>query len=336
VGRSPAAIAAGDVNGDGPVDLAVATGSASALRVLVNTSTPGDAAPGTPCLLGEECRSGRCTNRRCCGALCFAFERCDVPDMEGTCVPINRRDACSDDDDCTGVCHDQPSLECSDAADCGDGDRCVRRACRSGFCCDAACSTQEDRCDAPGFEGICIPKSETGATCVEDADCLTNFCRDGSCCNESCENGRCNLPGFAGVCRGNLPLGSFCGDALGEPDPGRCRSGICDLLDLICCDAVCGPAELCDETGVCQSIPTPTPTRTATATPTVTPTPACPGDCDSSGGVGAAEVVRAVRIGLGIERREACVALDADADGTVRIDEIIAAVRFAMEGCRAA
>ena len=115
---------------------------------------------------------------------------------------------------------------------------------------------------------------------------------------------------------------------------------------------------------------TPTPTRTATATltvppgstatatpsirltPTLTPTvppgstetstpeptqtiPAggCLGDCDGDGTVSINELIAAVNIALGNSSLDVCANADADGDGMVRINELIAAVTSALQGC---
>ncbi len=88
------------------------------------------------------------------------------------------------------------------------------------------------------------------------------------------------------------------------------------------------------------------PLRTATPTPTMgpptptltmapaTPTPGgCPGDCDGDGRVTVAELVRGVRIVLGVEQLSACPAMDADGNGTVAVNELIGAVNAALGGC---
>jgi hypothetical protein len=77
-----------------------------------------------------------------------------------------------------------------------------------------------------------------------------------------------------------------------------------------------------------------TPSATATLTPTLTPRlPACAGDCDSRGAVTIDELVTAVRIALDELPASACSAVDADGSGTVMIGELIAAVTSSLSGC---
>lgn len=59
----------------------------------------------------------------------------------------------------------------------------------------------------------------------------------------------------------------------------------------------------------------------------------CPGDCDGSGTVTVAELIRAVEIGLGTLSGAACRPADRDGDGRVGIDDVVAAVRAAQDGC---
>lgn len=83
--------------------------------------------------------------------------------------------------------------------------------------------------------------------------------------------------------------------------------------------------------------PTPRPTSTSTPTPTGTPTatepPRCPGDCDDGGDVTVDELILGVTIALGEADLESCRAFDADGDGIVRVDDLIAAINAALHGC---
>jgi YVTN family beta-propeller protein len=106
--------------------------------------------------------------------------------------------------------------------------------------------------------------------------------------------------------------------------------------------------------GPCAAPSTPTPTATRTPSPsavstraptrtlpprspTSTPPPGiCAADCDRSGSVTVAEIVRAVAIALGQSALALCAAADANGNLSVAIDELIAAVRAALIGCAAA
>ena len=81
---------------------------------------------------------------------------------------------------------------------------------------------------------------------------------------------------------------------------------------------------------------TPTPSPTATSTPpppTATPTPVCPGDCDADGIVRIDEVMTLVNIALGGLDPDACVLGDRNRDGHITVDEILIGVSSALNGC---
>lgn len=88
--------------------------------------------------------------------------------------------------------------------------------------------------------------------------------------------------------------------------------------------------------------PTNTPTATATSTatstraPTWTPRPPlamCVGDCDTSGTLTVAEVVRGVSIALDRALLSECPSFDTNADGRVSINELLQAVGGILYGC---
>ena len=61
--------------------------------------------------------------------------------------------------------------------------------------------------------------------------------------------------------------------------------------------------------------------------------PFCSGDCNADGNVSIDELMRGVGILLGERDARDCIALDADATLTVTVNELIAAVNRALEGC---
>jgi hypothetical protein len=61
--------------------------------------------------------------------------------------------------------------------------------------------------------------------------------------------------------------------------------------------------------------------------------PVCVGDCDASGDVVVNELVKGVNIALGTMDVSECTAADGKADGGVTVDELVTAVRNALEGC---
>jgi len=91
-------------------------------------------------------------------------------------------------------------------------------------------------------------------------------------------------------------------------------------------------------------VDTPTPTATEGVAPTLTPggedrptatvaPGSCAGDCDGSGMVVVAELIRGVRIALELAAADECAAVDVDGSGTVSVAELITAVGRALAGC---
>ena len=81
---------------------------------------------------------------------------------------------------------------------------------------------------------------------------------------------------------------------------------------------------------------TQTPTASSTDTPVDTPTPdeiSCPGDCNGDGTVGVNELITAVNISLGNLPLERCLNADLDRNLRIAINELISAVRSALDGC---
>lgn len=59
----------------------------------------------------------------------------------------------------------------------------------------------------------------------------------------------------------------------------------------------------------------------------------CPGDCDGDGQVTVAELIRGVRIAIGLAEASACPPMDRNADGMVNVNELVAAVAASLEQC---
>jgi hypothetical protein len=80
----------------------------------------------------------------------------------------------------------------------------------------------------------------------------------------------------------------------------------------------------------------PTPTATSTPTPTVppTPTPICAGDCDGSGEVGVEDLMLMVEMIFDDSDGTRCPHADADGDGSVRVNDVVAALRPGVATCR--
>ena len=65
------------------------------------------------------------------------------------------------------------------------------------------------------------------------------------------------------------------------------------------------------------------------------PAQTCAGDCDGDREVSIDELIRGVRIALGLSEVAACPAIDTDADGAVSVAELVTAVRAALDACGA-
>lgn len=112
----------------------------------------------------------------------------------------------------------------------------------------------------------------------------------------------------------------------------RCGNGVLDSGEQ------CDPGEASDPGCVeCKSLtptpPTSTPTVSPSATATPTPTRSCDGDCDGDGKVDINELVVGLSIALGLAEPDECAGLDADASGSVTVDELVHAVQEATRGC---
>jgi Tol biopolymer transport system component len=152
--------------------------------------------------------------------------------------------------------------------------------------------------------------------------------------------------GLAPLCPGEPTGGCLAGDANCD-----CEITVDDIVRAVqnslqgCFDfgdcSIDEHEQLCCEGPV--GTPTGTPTGTAAAeTPTATPTMpgdgVCVGDCDGTGAVSVAELVRMVNIALGLQSlcpdgTPGCLAGDADCDCDITVEEIVQAVNNALEGC---
>jgi hypothetical protein len=92
---------------------------------------------------------------------------------------------------------------------------------------------------------------------------------------------------------------------------------LCIVSDPLCVFAGCG-------------LPRTTPPPTPTAVPLH-----CIGDCDGDGRVAVHELIRGVRISLGLAAAHTCPSLVAEAESevAVSINQLVAAVGFALRGC---
>jgi hypothetical protein len=212
---------------DGLIDVAVTSSRLSSVQVFQNRTTAlglNDRLPGQRCSNDDQCTTGLCIDGVCCRTECSDIELCNVPGQEGICVPI-------DDFRPNGF-------------PCDTGDVCQSGFCTDNVCCVVGACPQGARCDIPGSRGVCTPRLPNGEQCNFDEQCRFELCVDGFCCDDACLDGFCDVPGREGTCTPRLPNGQDCSlDA-------HCVSGICDLVERICCAEVCDFDEACSSDGM--------------------------------------------------------------------------------------
>ena len=181
---------------------------------------------------------------------------------------------------------------------CGNGELDVTEACDDGN------ATDGDGCDS----------NCTATACGNGVVSGDEQCDRGSCCTDACR--------FAAS-------ETVCADD--GTSEYRCNgSGDCLIVPPT-------PSPTTSPTSTATDTPSATPTATlaATATPTADVTAAaCAGNCDADAKVTLGELLTAVRIALGLVPMSACRASDVNGDGLLTIDELTAAVRSAIDGCR--
>jgi subtilisin family serine protease len=130
-------------------------------------------------------------------------------------------------------------------------------------------------------------------------------------------------------------------------DPGHdflSGYGLVDAYAAVAAVATNQPSPTPTPTATYTPTPSATPsfTSTSTETPSITPSAApsdtprpCPGDCDSDSAVIVAELVRGVRIVLGLMDLAVCLPLDSNGDGNALIEDLVGAVGASLDGCPA-
>ena len=200
---------------------------------------------------------------------------------------------------------------------------CGSTFCRDGVCCDSSCDASNEFCALRGFEGTCVAVAlpsmtasstptpnttpqPTGVPCGLDTECLSTFCSDGVCCSDRCDqpDELCSVPGFEGQC---LPI-------LRTPTVTPTSTAIASATAM----------------PIATATSSSTPTATVTRNPTLV---ACTGNCDAGPAVTIDELIQGVVIAIGSQPTSACPAFDADHDGAVAINELVAAVSNALYGC---
>lgn len=196
----------------------------------------------------------------------------------------------------------------------GNGVPCIQPSqCESGNCTDNVCCRdplcpEGQRCDIPGFEGVCHAPGDPGDDCETGDQCASGYCVNQFCCTspscpagEFCNTGVCGPPAPPGSnCNMNeqcnpaycvngtccnmpaCPFGQRCDIppfegmcharlGIGEPcvEDGQCADNLFCTDNVCCTSQNCGPGRACDVPGREGICSTlPTPTPTATRTPT--------------------------------------------------------------------
>lgn len=193
---------------------------------------------------------------------------------------------------------------------CREPKQCESGNCVQDVCCSDAFCPPGERCDIPGFEGMCHPLGPQGSFCSEGEQCASGFCVDGFCCaspqcppNQFCNTGVCADPAPPGNnCTANeqcsppycvdntccnmpaCPLGERCDIppfegmchvrlGIGEPcvETGQCQDNLFCTNNVCCVSDDCGPGQACNVPGR-EGICSLIPTPSPT--PSRTPTPA--------------------------------------------------------------
>ncbi len=250
------------------------THTVAAHACLIGTSCVNELAPnpGNPCqrcdpTLSVTSWSAQASTVRCGEPSCTngQFTAAALCDGAGACTPATATscgnftctsatsctDTCSDDRECGIGSHcDTTSKKCvinqgvgtpcTSAAQCGNG-----LACADGVCCESACGSRCETCNALGFAGKCVnitygdPERECPAG---------SSCRSGNQCVQDppavmpptgvADAGMMSSPGNNG-----LPIGAACAANEACGPQGICRDGVC-------CDSVCdGPCQGCNVMG---------------------------------------------------------------------------------------
>ncbi|HEX5661604.1 MAG TPA: dickkopf-related protein [Polyangiales bacterium] len=203
----------------------------------------------------------RCAAPSCVGDQFTAAALCDGA---GTCAPVTAvscgnfvcatatscTDSCSDDRECgTSSYCDKNTKKCVDnlpagAACTANGQCSSGLACADGVCCESACGSKCETCNAPGFVGKCVnitfgdPENEcpdgtscrSGNQCVQDVQSIEPV-------TPIVDAGVPSLPG-----NDVLPVGARC-DQDQACGLGFCRDGVC------CASACEGACEGCNVLG---------------------------------------------------------------------------------------
>lgn len=247
----PQAIAAGDFDRDGDADLAVSMTRPETVLVL-NGVGEGTFGVGQRLNLSPDDEP----------AVLLAGDV--TGDRADDLVVID-----SGNDTITVMRADVPALQ-PDGATCNASNQCESTVCLDAVCCRFAICPSGQRCDIPGNEGSCAPRSSLGSDCDSDDTCNSGFCTDGVCCEAlSCgANQACDISGSLGQCTTIPPTPSATPSPSRTPFPtatpapqangnacatgSQCQSTLC--VDRICCATSCPDGRFCnisDSLGTC-------------------------------------------------------------------------------------
>jgi len=218
---------------------------------------------GLYCTVGDRCLQGQCqgSSRDCDDGDECTSDSCDEaaaachhelqprPGSEG----LEVADSCDNnrDDDCDGLTDgdDPDCVECSDDADCDDGNPCTSDSCQQGSCLNQAVA-EGTPCD----DGLYCTNPDTcqGGRCSgpgRDCTALVDACH-GAICNE--QEDSCQA-----VAR---PDGTPCDDSSYCTNPDSCQGGTCTGPARDCDDQDPCTADSCDEVAAsCQHVLLPNP-----------------------------------------------------------------------------
>ncbi|MGH7290888.1 MAG: hypothetical protein ACREJT_06735, partial [Myxococcota bacterium] len=269
---------------------------------------------------GEQCDDGGVADGDCCSSTC---------QYETGCSPCAADDQGCTDDVCnaTGTCTHDPSpagTECRPAP--GE--------------CDAA-----ESCD--GSSPGCPPDAHkpNGTPCTDDGlFCSgTEACQNGSCTSggDPCEVGICDETANRCVAPSSTPKSATStptptasvtltqtGTPTGSQSSTPTRTPAGPATPTFTASATVAASATAAATAATPAPITPSPS------PTNTPAPIpCVGDCDGGSAVSINELIVGVNIALGTLSVDRCPAFDPSGDGNVAINELIAAVANALNGC---
>ena len=154
---------------------------------------------GSTCTMDGQCQSGHCTDGHCCGVgSCGTCKACTG--AGGTCVnqpsgaPGN---GCPDGGGNT-VCNGAGACKKNLGGTCTTGGDCFNNTCADGVCCDSACGSQCEACNAAGHCAAVTGKPVIGGTPAR-SDCTGS----GTPCYGACDGttvNACAYPAAGTTC----------------------------------------------------------------------------------------------------------------------------------------